>query len=490
MKKIFSLSLFSLVSLNTLVFAANRNDAHVNIAKIALTPTPHLETFTLNNTSKIDYIITTGPYAWALNNNYDETDYSASAIFFDGKQWDSAGGHNIPGLRYTTAFQPAYPISGIKPYAWILGSGGGYLNYLVSYFNGKQWTPLQSVRTIFNNLDISRCDLKASAGRAYLFCKISSNSTRSTQTVYVTMDANSETEQTWSLPRYLAGEANTTDSFNDITPYLFLLMKSDDYKTFNFMKINPDYSTKNFPIEDLDRPYALGELLVDGDRIYLNYTYTTQEAPQLNWNKFAYAGNNGETSWYHSLIANSSNIIIHDQSQTENSGFFCNNTHAFSDPESLTLTCIDFNHTSPAWDSEVTVVNYPKAWINIVRNNGEWIVYGIKGSRLNIHVMDYDSKSQTLKDTHFPTQSNIYFNARALNLQTILTCTYSKDLKPTLSFYDRTHPETGWQMINTDQTLVRGCGLSNSGNPVHTRNINPNNNETLWIFMNHDPKVL
>lgn len=460
------------LAFSSLCFA--QSEPSVSVGKIVFDSKPHIESTSLKNMPHIDYVLTTGKFAWAVDENSDPSSpYTASAIFFDGQNWSSAGGQNVPGMKKIFHIYPAYPISGLYPYAWADGADDKGQR-VIAYFNGQTWSPAKLASSIFDTVS---WQMQASAGRAYLMGQ-TWDAQGKPFTVYSTMDAGAAAEQNWSKSISIPGQYSNADTFNDSNPYLFFLSdpKGEGTRAQNLVRINPDNSNTVINLKNLSAPY--GELLVVGTQVYVNYPTGSAYQAML-----AYNNNNGDGTWTYTQDIDNFSLTSVDWSE-QYQGLVCkyynSSNSKLSLSTQLSLGCIDFNNSQPEWTPSLRLPSQAKSWFMMTSNNSSWISY-IDNNSLP-QVLHYDVSQRRLDNLNYPQTTGVnVLQSRVVDNNQIIACSWDKSSNKTnVSIYDLT--ASTWTPISVP-TDITGCGFSFSGGVFpQARNIDLNNGEQMWLY--------
>ena len=199
---------------------ANESETHA-VIRVQLNPSPHLKTMRISGLNKITSIVTAGHYAWAYSR------YEAKVSFYNGKKWSKA--ERIPGITCINNFYPAYPVSGSKPDAWVMGCYDENKQYLISHFNGQTWSEPRPADSITGIKLQPMPHIKATGGYVFLLGEKSNENldgtaSLDTQVVYSIFNP---AKQSWSKAKLFSTKFHLSflpynpAAYNDINPSVF-----------------------------------------------------------------------------------------------------------------------------------------------------------------------------------------------------------------------------------------------------------------------------
>ncbi len=430
------------------------------VAKIMLTPKPHIQAMWINGLSKITNIITTGKYAWAFDTNQNKV------AFYNGEKWSEA--QAISGILKITDFFPAYPQTATKPEAWVMGETPDG-SQGVAFFNGTSWAAAQDVSKILKTDNLLSIEMRVSAGYVYLTAqKNRLASPEATATVYYSI--NNPKTHTWSATQQLEVDNNfgSLQSMNDLTPSLYFLTSKDgENPRLTLNRLSGEGTLTSTELAGAPSPSTLfgGDLIVNRNNIYVSYNSTDGKSILAFSNTgkidaLSYVSSTDKNPFFTPIYYGDNGLVFRDLQTVS----------------SYSLSYINTDKLNPNWIN-VPITDAFSYAETIYRPDGAWVNY----NRDNMtHILDYDFKNNQLHETHYPVAA--LSKLREIAPNKIVSCSRIARY-PTLYYYDKENAALGWQLIDMSQSNLSLCGYSLGGNTTYDIVAG----ETVWLF-NKEPE--
>lgn len=434
------------------------------VTRVILSPTINVTPMSIPGMTDDFSVWSAGKYAFAV----DWDNFIIS--FFNGTQWSQA--QKVTGKGGYGYFAMGYPKTGKKPDAWLLPE-----NNNVYHFDGKKWSaPYPAAKILHITPDIESTDLETAGGYAFL---VGSESNKQQNTNTLAFSVWSPKTGQWSAPTLLKGvSSDITEAFSPIAAYntrnpsAALLTYSDLHSSKPQTHILQIESNGKYAFFTSPKLPLYKEMQGYNEYFVIDKlgAYVVLESPThknyLWYNHTSIAGDWHSVQLSANPVFPPGNLSV----TSVHAGTVCEEINTGGTDFGINVSCIDTLSDRPRWSVPVDIAEPlgPISYYIAARKGGAWLPL-ISNANPTIttlpYVMRYDTSTQTVHDTnlkHIVTEPSVPV-LRELSGLKVLACLSAKNDHDKLFVYDGTKPTIQvWQHLPDTRVNVHGCLISSS----------------------------